>query len=115
MTPHWRYYETSTGASPVRKFLADEVPLGDRVEVGAAMADVRNNGLAAARHLRGDIYEVRASGNRVIYRILFATEGKASEVLLALVAINKKTQATPPAAIELAEKRLRDWRKRGGK
>lgn len=91
------------------------VPLGDRVEVAAAMADVKNNGLVAARHLRGDIYEVRASGNRVVDRVLFATEGKASAVLLALVAISKKTPATPPVAIELAEKRLGDWRKRGRK
>ena len=76
------------------------------------MADVRKNGLEWARQLRGDIWEVRATGNRVIYRILFATEGARSRVLLALTALNKKTQKTPASEIEVAEARLADWRRR---
>ncbi|MDQ1567799.1 MAG: Phage derived protein Gp49-like [Actinomycetota bacterium] len=76
------------------------------------MADVRKNGLAWARHLRGDVWEVRATGNRVIYRILFAPEGARSQVLLALTALNKKTHKTPASEIGLAEARLADWRKR---
>jgi len=109
----WRFYETSTGSRPVRDFLiSGEVPPGDRDEILAAMADVRKNGLEWARHLRGDIWEVRATGNRVAYRILFATEGARSQVLLALTALIKKTQKTPQSEIELAETRLADWRKR---
>lgn len=109
----WRFYETSTGAQPVRAFLTSrDLPSADRDEILAAMADVRKNGLEWARHLRGDIWEVRATGNRVIYRILFATEGARSQVLLALTALKKKTQKTPPSEIELAETRLADWRRR---
>lgn len=109
----WRFYETSTGSQPVKDFLADrDLPAGDRVEILAAMSDVRKNGLAIARHLRGDIWEVRATGNRAIHRVLFATEGARSQVLLALSALNKKTQKTPPAEIGLAETRLADWRRR---
>ena len=38
----------------------------------AGMAEVRDRGLVAARHLEDDIWEVRVDGDRVIYRILFA-------------------------------------------
>jgi phage-related protein len=77
------------------------------------MKEVALEGLAAARHLRGEVYEVRADGDRVTYRILFSTEGSRGQVLLALEALGKKTQRTPPDAIALAERRLRDWRSRG--
>jgi phage-related protein len=76
------------------------------------MAEVRGRGLVAARHLQGDIWEVRVDGDRVIYRILFAEEGRG-RVLLALEGFNKKTQKTPRATIELARRRLSDWRRRG--
>lgn len=77
------------------------------------MNDVRENGLTAARHLQGDIYEVRAGADRVIYRILFATEGRFSQILLALEGFKKKTQKTPLATTRLAEDRLAKWRARG--
>ena len=113
VTRRWRFYETSAGAKPVREFLTSrDLPPGDRDEILAAMADVRKNGLEWARHLRCDIWEVRAPGNRVISRILFATEGARSQVLLALTALNKKTQKTPASEIEVAEARLADWRRR---
>lgn len=77
------------------------------------MQEVRDAGLRAARHLDGDIWEVRVDGDRVIYRVLFAEEGARGRVLLALEAFKKKTQKTPPAAIALAKRRLADWRRRG--
>jgi phage-related protein len=55
---------------------------------------------------------VRADGDRVIYRILFAREGAHGQVLLSLNAFNKKTQKTPSQQIDLAARRLRDWRSR---
>lgn len=76
------------------------------------MKDVRDHGLVVARHLRGEIYEVRASGVEEEFRILFATEGKRSQVLLSLEAFSKKTRKTPRPKIALAERRLADWRRR---
>jgi phage-related protein len=112
MTPRrWRDYQTSSGRRPVRDFLqslSDE----DAAEVVAAMAEVRELGLQAARKLRDDIWEVRADGNRVIHRVLFAQEGRRGFILLALVGFTKKTQRTPPDVIVLAERRLADWRSR---
>lgn len=71
------------------------------------------NGLAVARHLRGEIYEVRADGDRQSFRILFAPEGLHSQVLLSLEGFSKKTQKTPREKIVRAERRLADWRRRG--
>ena len=91
----------------------DSLSDGDAAAVLAGMAEVRDRGLVAARHLQGDIWEVRIDGDRVIYRILFAEEGSRGRVLLALEGFNKKSQKTPPATIQLAQRRLRDWRRRG--
>lgn len=77
------------------------------------MLDVRKNGLIAARHLRGQLYEVRADGASASYRLLFAEEGAKGRVLLALHAISKKSQKTPLQEIRLAERRLAEWRRRG--
>ncbi len=107
----WRDYQAVRGARPVRDFLRS-LSDDDYADVRAAMDDVGERGLPAARHLRGDIYEVRSSGDRVAYRVLFAAEGARGQVLLALEAFKKKTQRTPPDTIALAERRLRDWRAR---
>lgn len=76
------------------------------------MAEVATEGVKVARHLRGDIYEVRADGGRHTYRLLFAVEGRKGQVLLALEAFSKKTQKTPPGKIDLAAQRLAEWRDR---
>jgi phage-related protein len=108
----WREYTTAGGRSPVEEFI-DGLSDRDAAAVLAAMQEVRDQGLQAARHLDGDIWEVRVDGDRVIYRILFAEEGSKSQVLLALEGLKKKTQKTPPATIALAKHRLADWRRRG--
>jgi phage-related protein len=108
----WRDYRTATGRRPIKAFI-DGLSDVDAAAVVAAMKDVRETGLVAARHLRGEIYEVRADGDRQTFRILFAPEGQRSQILLALDGFSKKTQKTPPAKIQLAEKRLADWRRRG--
>jgi phage-related protein len=112
MRRRWRDYKTLSGRSPVEEFI-DRLSSPDKAAVLAGMEDVRERGLRAARHLDGDIWEVRTDGDRVIYRILFATEGGRGQVLLALEAFNKKTQRTPRSTIELAKLRLADWRRRG--
>lgn len=77
------------------------------------MRDVREHGTAAARHLRGDIYEVRADATTRSFRLLFSCEGKYSQILLSLSVFEKRSRKAPPQEIDLAEKRLRDWRTRG--
>ncbi len=98
----------------MKKFL-DDLTDEDAAGVVGEMKVVETEGMAAARHLNGDIYEVRADGKDVIYRILFAKEGRFGQVLLALDGFNKKTQKTSQAKITLAKLRLTGWRKRGKK
>jgi len=107
----WRDYRTPAGARPIKEFLAkltdEEVAV-----IAAGMRDVRDRGTAAARHLRGEIYEVRADATTRSFRLLFACEGKYRQVLLSLSIYEKRTQRAPAREIELARKRLKDWRTR---
>jgi phage-related protein len=90
----------------------DELTDEEVAAVVAGMKEVAELGLAASRHLRGDIYEVRADARTRTFRLLFSSEGRKGRVL-SLSAFEKRTQRTPPRGIELAERRLRDWRARG--
>jgi phage-related protein len=108
----WRDYQTTAGNRPVKEFWAGLSEI-DAAAVAAGMKDVQVNGLSAAKHLRGPIYEVIAPGDRQSYRLLFASEGEQGQVLLALDAFSKKTPRTPTKNLELAVRRLADWRARG--
>jgi phage-related protein len=106
----WRDYRTRSGGRPVKDFI-DSLTDEEAASVVAAMREIALDGLVSARHLRGDIYEAYAYAESRDFRILFSHEAKF--VLLSLSAFTKKTQKTPRAEIEVAEKRLRDWRQRG--
>ena len=108
----WRDYRTASGVRPIKDFLLG-LPDEDRAAVLEEMEYVREHGTSVARHVRQDIYEVRATYDTKAYRILFACEGRFHHVLLALNGFQKKTQLTPQAHIKLAEQRLADWRRRG--
>ena len=104
-------YATATGAKPVRKFI-DQLSDDDAAVVIDEMRAVAQT-IARAAHLRGEIYEVRAFSASEGFRILFAKEGRQGHVLLGLTAFSKKARKAPKFEIDLAEKRLRDWRSRG--
>lgn len=72
----WRDYETAAGRRPVKEFI-EKLSWEDRAAVVAAMREVKEEGMVAARHLDEGIYEVRTDGNRVTYRVLFAPQGEA--------------------------------------
>ncbi|MDP2367154.1 type II toxin-antitoxin system RelE/ParE family toxin [Rhodoferax sp.] len=82
----------------------------DRQPIGEDVAYVQYKwpiGKPRVDHLRGSIWEVRSKiGNRIA-RVLFAVEG--SEMIL-LHAFAKKTQQTNPSDIEMATKRLKEWK-----
>lgn len=107
----WRDYRTASGNRPVRTFLL-KLPDADRAAVLVAMKALAEGDLRVARHLRGEIWEVRVRGRNRIFRVLFAREGRFGPVLLCLEVFAKKTQKTPASKLELAEKRLQSWRRR---
>lgn len=108
----WRDYQTESGARPIKDFLLT-LPDEDRAAILEEMEYVREHGAFVARHVRQDIYEVRAFYSTKAYRILFACEGRFHHVLLALEGFQKKMQQTPRTHLKLAEQRLADWRQRG--
>ena len=108
----WRDYRTAAGGRPLKDFV-DTLTDEEVAVIVAGMKDVLRNGLLAARHLRGDVYEIKADARSRSFRLLFSAEGSHSQVLLSLSAFEKRTQRTPPRELELAENRLRDWRRRG--
>jgi phage-related protein len=110
----WRDYRTAAGGRPVKDFLAKLSPK-EHAAVAAGMADVEDNGLEAARHLRGDIYEVRAEGPNRSFRLLFSAEARGGHILLALHAYEKRSQKLPRHHLDVAEKHLADWRACGAK
>jgi hypothetical protein len=61
----WRDYRTTSGRSPVEEFI-DSLADTDAAAVLAGMAEVRDRGLIAARHLEGDIWDVRVDSARII-------------------------------------------------
>jgi phage-related protein len=77
------------------------------------MKEIAVGGVANARHLRDQVYEVRADAATRSFRLLFSAEGRYSQVLLSLSIFEKRTQKTPPDEIKLAKSRLSDWRQRG--
>jgi phage-related protein len=110
----WRDYRTAAGGRPVKAFL-DDLTDEEVASIVAGMKEIAKDGIRAGRHLRGDIYEVRADAATRSFRLLFSAEGRYRHVLLALSAFEKRTQKTPTREIDLADKRLRDWRIRGAK
>jgi phage-related protein len=82
----------------------------DYSAIVVAMNEVRREGLAAARHIEGDLYEIRRSGQKAHYRVIFALEGR--RILLALDVYDKDTQKMPLEIKRRCEQRLRDWRAR---
>ena len=103
------FFRSAGGGEPVREWLK-ALDKTDRQAIGEDIAYVQYKwpiGKPRVDHLRGSVWEVRSKiGNRIA-RVLFAVE--QSEMIL-LHAFVKKTQQTNPADIELAIKRLKEWK-----
>ena len=76
----------------MKKFL-DGLSDEDAAGVIAAMKMVAKDGTHAAKHVEGEIYEVKAEGDRQTFRVLFAQEGERDQVLLALEARAERDEA----------------------
>ena len=103
------FYRSASGDEPVREWLK-ALDKADRQAVGEDIAYVQYKwpiGKPRVDHLRGSVWEVRSKMGNRIARVLFAVEGAEMILLHAFV---KKTQQTNPSDIELAVKRLKEWK-----
>ena len=102
------FYANSAGTEPERYWLK-ELDKDDRREIGADILAVQKTwplGLPLCRSLGNRLWEVRSSlpGGRIA-RVIFAFDDGTIVLLNGFV---KKTRKTPPAEIDLAEKRLKE-------
>jgi len=91
----------------------DALPLQVRASLTRILERIELVGLERMRephvkHLRGKIWEIRASGGEGIGRALYVT-AKGKRVVIVL-AFTKKTQKTPARLVDLAEERAKDVR-----
>jgi phage-related protein len=84
------------GRKVVREQL-DALDADHAADITAAMAEVRREGRRAAKHLRGDVWEVKADYKGLAYRVLFAEEGDEGQVCLALRAVQQEVAKDPAA------------------
>jgi phage-related protein len=103
------FYQLASGREPVRAWLKalDEA---DRKIIGEDIKDVEFSwpiGMPLVRPLRGGLWEVRSEitlGR--IARVMFCIHDGHMVLLHGFI---KKTQKTPPAELDLARKRKRDF------
>jgi phage-related protein len=111
----WRFYRTAHGRDVVRDELL-ALGVDARAAVAEAMKRVARNEHFPyeQEHIGGDLCAIRVFLEGCTYRVLYAREGAHDHILLALHAFQKKDRKLPMTARRLAERRLRDWRSRGG-
>lgn len=102
------FYQLASGREPVREWLK-LLPEADRKIVGEDIKDVEFSwpiGMPLCRALGKGLWEVRSelSGGRIARVIFCVHDGR----MVLLHAFIKKTQKTPPAELELAQKRRKE-------
>src|ERR1700731_2811755 len=102
------FWRSASGREPVREWLS-ELPRDDRRTIGCDIAKVQFGwpvGLPLCRALGSGLWEVRSSlPSKREARVFF---GFHEGMLIALHAIIKKTQRTPPEELTLARLRFKE-------
>ena len=99
------FYQTPAGAEPVREWLK-ELPAHERQAIGEDIKAVQFRwplGMPLVRKLTTRVWEVRTQLPTRIARVLFTVKGNKMVLLHAFI---KKTQATAPQDIALAQGRI---------
>jgi phage-related protein len=105
------FYQTTQGARPVRDFLM-ELPREDRRIIGEGIATVEYGwpiGKPTCAPIGLGLWEVRSSlPSKRIARVLFTIHEGQMVLLHGFV---KKTQKTPPTALDIARERMKEVKK----
>ena len=104
------YYRDSEDKEPAKQFI-DSLPEKARAQVIRKIELLGKYGVLLkepyARHIRGKIWELRIMAGKGYIRVFyFSYTGRR---LILLHAFLKKTDKTPPAEIDVAEKRMQDF------
>jgi phage-related protein len=104
------FFRSASGSEPVREWLRG-LPKDERRAIGEDIAYVQFKwpiGKPRVDHLRGSVWEVRTSLENRLARTLFAVESGQMVLLHGFI---KKTQQTPNAEINLADRRFKEWQR----
>ncbi len=104
----YEFYLEESGSSPVEEFL-DSLDLKARARLRRSLEQLRVRNITAhfplARHLEGELWELREESSTNIYRIIyFFFTGRR---IVLLHGFQKKTQRTPPRELDIARRRHR--------
>ena len=111
----WRLYQSSLGSPTVSDEINKILSKSAKIRLGALMKRIEEGYTLRqdVKRLTPQISEARLTWEGQEFRLHFArTADGATSVLLALHAVNKKTQKASPQDIHLSEARLRDWEDR---
>jgi len=107
------FYATADGKEVLAEFL-DSLPPKHQAKAFREidLLEEFGNGLKEpyVKHIDGEIWELRIKFSTDISRIFYFTWSK--ETIVLLHGFIKKTQKTPRGELEIAQKRLTDYRKR---
>lgn len=99
------FFQTNSGAEPVREWLKGDVPVEARKTVGSDVKTVQATwpiGKPLVDSLGDGLWEVRSTHDKIEYRVIFVIDGSVMVLLHGFV---KKTGKTPKADINLALER----------
>lgn len=109
------FYADEKGDEPVRAFLRS-LDLETQARFDWSIEQLRVRNIQArkplVRRLEGKLWELRRESQTNIYRLIYALV--AGRRILFLHGFQKKTQKTPRAEIETAQRRLDDFTTRKG-
>ncbi|MGL1930422.1 MAG: type II toxin-antitoxin system RelE/ParE family toxin [Desulfotalea sp.] len=109
------FYESESGKSPVIEFI-EELSSKDAQKTTWVLKLIQELPSVPTKYFKklvntDNIWEVRISSDHSIYRILSFFDGE--NLIVLNHAFQKKTQKTPRKAIKTAEKRKKNYLKRG--
>jgi phage-related protein len=115
----WRFYRTSTGATPSRDELA-AFPTDARAEMAQLMKRLQREGvegLLPREHesLGKGVFALRLSLAHNEYRCYYITDGKYAQILVAVHFLAKNQQKITKRTAKTIEKRSSSWRERSKK
>ena len=102
-----RFYEDYRGNIPALEFI-NRLPIKDQAKINKVFSLLKEFGPALgmphARHLKGDLWELRPGDNRILYFLFIGRR------FVILHGFRKTTNKTPSSEIETAMRRIQEIR-----
>jgi phage-related protein len=108
---HVAFFETASGNQPVRDFFLNDRSEQDRKEIGSDIATVQKRfplGLPLVEKPSDNLWEIRSHIPAGICRTFFTVH---KDTIILLHRFVKKTPRTPKKELDIARRRLQEFRK----